>query len=78
MMLSPQQIIQEIDRLSHSEREEVFDLLITRYERGEEGSGSEAAWREVVKERLAEYRAGRAEMIPAEEVYKELDDLLGR
>lgn len=59
--------------LPPSERAQLAEALIASLD---EGGEIERAWTEEVARRLAEIRAGKVELIPAEDVYQDLDRLV--
>jgi len=58
--------------LPRSERARLAERLIASLD---EDAEIEKAWREEIERRVAELRAGEVETIPAEQVFKELDEL---
>jgi putative addiction module component (TIGR02574 family) len=61
-------------RLPREERARLAEALITSLD---EESKIERAWSAEIKRRVEELRSGAIGSIPAEEVFAELDDLLG-
>jgi putative addiction module component (TIGR02574 family) len=73
MSLSADQIEIEALNLPRSERARLAEALIASLD---EDSEIERAWNEEIRRRIEEIDSGKAEMIPAEEVFKEIEDLL--
>jgi putative addiction module component (TIGR02574 family) len=61
-------------RLPREERARLAEALISSLD---EESEIEKAWSAEIKRRVEELRSGAVQSIPAEEVFAELDDLLG-
>lgn len=73
----------EVLALSEKERAHLAHRLITSLAEHDEAfeddpAALEAAWEEEIRYRLEEYRAGRMEAIPAEEVFAKARALLKR
>jgi putative addiction module component (TIGR02574 family) len=58
--------------LSTQERGLLIDRLIESLDEGSAQEGVEEAWAEEIKPRVADIRSGKVEMIPGEEVQREL------
>ncbi len=68
-----EEIEAEALNLPPSERAQLAEALIASLD---EDAEVERAWAEEVARRLAEIRAGKVELIPAEDVYRDLDRLV--
>ena len=67
-----EQIKAEALKLPPSERADLAEALISSLD---EDAEIEQAWREEIERRLGELRAGSVSTVPADEVFRELDDL---
>lgn len=74
MPLTLEQLEAEAFRLSREERARLAEALISSLD---EEAEIERAWAEEIRRRVAELRGGAVETIPAEEVFAELDELVG-
>ena len=72
--MSPQaaDVLDKALALSSQERGMVIDRLVESLDEGPPDEGVEEAWDEEVRRRVEEIDAGRAEMIPLEEVRRRI------
>jgi putative addiction module component (TIGR02574 family) len=65
---------EQLGKLPAAERAELAEFLLHSLDEGEaeEPKVVEAAWQEELRRRLADVEAGRVELIPADEVFKDL------
>lgn len=72
--LSPQaaDVLDKALALSSQERGMVIDRLVESLDEGPPDEGIEEAWDEEIRRRVEEIDAGRAEMIPLEEVRRRI------
>lgn len=68
--MSTEDIIQEASALEPEQRAMVIDSLLRTFHKFD--PGSEKMWIEVAKDRLAEYRSGRAETVTFDELLANL------
>lgn len=73
MALPIEEIKAEALRLPRAERLRLVEALISSLDQDVE---VQHAWREEIDRRLNELRAGEVSTIPANEVFRELDDLV--
>lgn len=73
-MLSPQQIMSEIEALSDQDRMMVLDMIVDKYESPVE-SEVDPEVLEMLRARLEDLRSGKTKSIPADEVFAEIDAL---
>jgi len=72
--MSPQvaELLEKALALSIDDRELIIDRLVESLDAGPAEEGVEAAWSEEIKHRVEEIQSGKAEMIPGEQVFREL------
>ena len=72
--LTPQvsEVLEKALTLSTQERGLIIDRLIESLDEGPAEGGVEAAWADEIKSRVDDIRSGRVEMIPGEQVLREL------
>jgi putative addiction module component (TIGR02574 family) len=73
MLMSEDQVEIEALALPRHARARIAELLIASLD---EDSEIERAWDEEVRRRVQEIRSGKAQTVPGEEVFKEIEDLL--
>jgi putative addiction module component (TIGR02574 family) len=73
MEMTEEQVEIEALALPRHARARIASLLIASLD---EASDVERAWDEEVRRRVAELRSGKAQTVPAEDVFKEIEDLL--
>ena len=71
MMPETRRIFEQAMALPARERESLAELLLVSLDPADQKE-IDAAWAEEAERRLADYRAGRAKAIDAEEVFREL------
>ena len=69
-----EQLEAEARRLPREERARLAETLISSLD---EEAEIERAWSEEIRRRLGELESGSVSTVPAEEVFEELDELLG-
>ena len=75
MAMKREQIEAEARRLPRDERARLAEALISSLD---EEAEVEEAWAVEIRRRVEELRSGAVEGIPADEVFAELDELLGK
>ena len=70
-------IMDQVSQLSPDERLELRIRLLDA-ELGPEDSDAESAWAEEIRRRVAAYRRGEVELVPAAHVLKEARDLVAK
>lgn len=74
MATTREQLEAEARRLPREERARLAEALISSLD---EEAEIERAWSEEIRRRLGELESGSVSTVPAEEVFEELDELLG-
>jgi putative addiction module component (TIGR02574 family) len=72
--MTPQvsEVLEKALTLSTQERGLIIDRLIESLDEGPAEEGVEAAWADEIKSRVDDIRSGRVEMIPGEQVLRDL------